>query len=176
MNSRMLGTATGGAPRPTSQAPVLRRRSRRRGAVQVEFALLLLPLLGLVFFILDTGWVVFIQSTIQEAVREGVRVGITAIASGSCSTVTCTVQNTVQSASFGFVKASSVQVTYYSTTSGTLTQVSGAGADVGGNIIQVTVSGLTVKSMGAILRTATPISLAATASDVIESNPSPSSP
>jgi hypothetical protein len=82
----------------------------------------------------------------------------------------------VHSASFGFVKASSVQVTYYSTSSGTLTQVTGSGADVGNNIIQVSVSGITVKSMGAILRTANPISLSATASDVIESNPSPSSP
>jgi metal-sulfur cluster biosynthetic enzyme len=116
------------------------------------------------------------QSTIQEAVREGVRVGITATASG-CATVTCTVQNTVHSASFGFVPTSNVQVTYYSTSGGTLQNVTGQGqADVGGNIIQVTVSNITINSMGAILRHATPISLAATASDVIESNPYPSSP
>jgi hypothetical protein len=162
--------------RPTRQAPGVCRRGRERGTAQVEFALLLLPFLALVMFIVDTAWVIFAQSTIQSAVREGVRVGITAVAGSGCATVTCTVQNTVQTYSFGFVKASNVQVTYYSTSSGTLTQVSGSGADVGGNIIQVTVTNITIKSMGAIMRQATPISLAATASDVIESNPSPSTP
>jgi TadE-like protein len=172
----MGASSTGAALRPTGPGPAVRRSSRARGAAQVEFALLLLPFLALVMFIVDTAWVVFAQSTIQSAVREGVRVGSTAVAGSGCSTVTCTVQNTVQTYSFGFVKASNVQVTYYSTSSGTLTQVSGSGADVGGNIIQVTVSNITIKSMGAIMRHATPISLAATASDVIESNPSPSTP
>jgi len=157
-----------------------RRRARERGASVVEFGLVLIPLLAVIMLMLDVAWAVFAQSTIQEAVREGVRVGITATASGSCTTVTCTVQNTVQSYSFGFISPANastlVQVSYYSPSGGSLTQVSGSGADVGGNIIQVTVSGVTLKTLGAIMLTQKTFQVGATASDIIESNPSPSSP
>lgn len=150
---------------------------RERGSSLIEFTLVLLPFLALVFLILDIAWVIFIQATIQEAVREGVRVGVTATAGTGCSTVTCTVQNTVMSYSFGFIPSTSdITVTYYSPNSGTLTQVTGSGADVGGNIIQVSVSALTIHSMGAIMRSQNTVLVGATASDVIESNPSPSSP
>lgn len=156
------------------------RRSLRseRGAAVIEFALVVLPFLALVFLILDIAWVIFVQATIQEAVREGVRVGVTATAGTGCSTVTCTVQNTVMSYSYGLIpNTSDITVTYYSPSSGTLTQVSGAGADVGGNIIQVSVSGLTIHSMGPIWRSQNnTVSAGATASDVIEANQSPSSP
>jgi Flp pilus assembly protein TadG len=177
----MQASSTGAELRPMSQAPGVCRRSRERGTVHVEFALVLLPFLALVMFIVDTAWVIFAQATIQSAVREGVRVGITATAASSCSTaspptLTCTIQDVVHTYSFGFVAASNVQVTYYSTSSGTLTQVTGTGADTGGNIVQVSVSNITVKSMGALLRHTSPINLAATASDVIESNSSPSTP
>ena len=156
-----------------------RRAVHERGSALVEFALVLIPLLALVLLIMDVAWVIFAQATIPEAVREGVRVGVTATASGSCTTVTCTVQHVVQNYSFGFISSanlSSVQVSYYSPSGGTLTEVSGSGADVGGNIIQVTVSGLTIKSLGPILRTQQTVVVGATASDIIESNPTPSSP
>lgn len=157
--------------------PKTRRAVRERGAALVEFALVLIPLLAFVMLIFDVAWAIFAQATIQEAVREGVRVGVTAKASGSCTTVTCSVQNTVKTYSFGFISnTSSVQVSYYSPSGGTLTQVSGSGADVGGNIIQVTVSALTINSMGPIMRTQKSVVVGATASDVIESNSSPSPP
>lgn len=168
----MHGTLIFGGSRPGARA-----RARERGAALVEFALVLIPFLALVLLVFDVAWAIFAQATIQEAVREGVRTGITATASGSCTTVTCTVQHTVQSYSFGFISnPSSVTVTYYSPTGGTLTQVSGSGADVGGNIIQVTVSGLTIKALGSIMLSQTSVVVGATASDIIESNPSPSSP
>jgi Flp pilus assembly protein TadG len=157
-----------------------RRAVRQRGSALVEFGLVLLPLLAIATLIFDVAWSIFAQATIQEAVREGVRVGVTAKTSGSCTTVTCTVQNTVQAYSFGFISpanaTSLIQVTYYSPSGGTLTQVSGAGADVGGNIIQVTVSSLAVKTLAAIMLTQKSVTVGATASDVIESNPSPASP
>lgn len=156
--------------------PGLPRRRRERGVAQVEFALLLLPLLGFILLIMDTAWVIFAQASIQEAVREGVRVGITANTISGCATVTCSVQTTVQNYSAGFVKAANVQVTYYTQVNGSLQTASGPLADLGGNILQVSVSGVTIKSMGAILRTTSPISLAAIASDVIESNPNPATP
>lgn len=153
------------------------RRKEERGTSVVEFGLVLIPMLALVMLIFDVAWVIFAQATIQEAVREGVRVGVTAKTSGSCATVTCTVQNVVMQYSWGFItSSSSVQVTYYSPSGGTLTQVTGSGADVGGNIIQVSVTGLTVNVIGAIMLTQKTVTVGATASDVIESNPSPASP
>jgi Flp pilus assembly protein TadG len=156
-----------------------RRTDRQRGSSLVEFGLVLIPLMGMVTLMLNVAWAIFAQATIQEAVREGVRVGVTATASGSCSTVTCTVQSTVQSYSFGFITAanasSMVQVTYYSPNGGTLTQVTGSSADVGGNIIQVSVNSFSVTSLPSLL-TQKSFMVGATASDVIESNPSPSSP
>ena len=138
--------------------------------------------MAVILLILDVAWAIFAQATIQEAVREGVRVGITAKASGSCTTVTCTVQSTVQTYSFGFISPSNetslVQVTYYSPAGGVLTQVPSteASADVGGNIIQVTVTGISVKTLGSIKLTQNSVNIGATASDIIESNPSPSPP
>ena len=152
-------------------------RGRERGTALVEFGLVLVPFLALVFLVMDVAWSIFAQATIQEAVREGVRVGVTATAGTGCSTVTCTVQNTVKNYSFGLIQnANSVTVTYYSPNGGTLSQVSGTGADIGGNIIQVSVSALTVNSLGPILRSQHSVVVGATASDIIEGNPSPSSP
>jgi Flp pilus assembly protein TadG len=157
-----------------------RRASRERGSSLVEFGLVLIPLLAVVMLILDIAWAIFAQATIQEAVREGVRTGVTAKIAGACASVTCTVQNVVQTYSFGFISPANastlIQVTYYSPSGGTLTQVSGSGADVGGNIIQVTVSGLTIKALGAIMLTQQSVKVGATASDIIESNPSPGPP
>ena len=177
MNStdmRPTGSLPSCAHQPAAGA--ITRRPRQRGAAQVEFALLLLPLLGLILLIMDTAWVIFAQASIQEAVREGVRVGITANTISGCPTVTCSVQKTVQNYSAGFVKAANVQVTYFTNTNGSLVQATGALADLGGNILQVSVSGITIKSMGAIMRSHTSISLGATASDVIESNPNRATP
>jgi Flp pilus assembly protein TadG len=157
-------------------------RVGERGAALVEFGLVLIPLLAVVMLILDIAWAIFAQATIQEAVREGVRTGVTAKIAGSCTTVTCTVQDTVQAYSFGFIspgnQSALVQVTYYSPAGGVLTQVpsTSASADVGGNIIQVTVTGITVKALGAIMLTQHSVSIGATASDVIESNPNPGAP
>ena len=175
MNSRTLATSTGGTPVPTSQAPVVCRRWRQRGAVQVEFALLLLPLFALVFLIMDVGWAVFAEVSLQEAAREGVRWGITGQLYTGCSGLDCSIKKVVQEFSFGFVNASEISIHYYSPCGGptcTLTEVTGqAGATAGGNILQVSISGVTVKSFGALLRTTSPLSLGATATDVMEAQP-----
>lgn len=153
------------------------RRRGERGTALVEFGLVLLPFLALVFLILDVSWCLFAKATIQEAVREGVRVGVTATAGTGCSNVTCTVQATVMKYSLGFVtNPNNVTVTYYSPSSGTLSPVTGSQADIAGNIIEVSVSGVMINSLGLILRAGAPVSIGATASDVIESNSSRSAP
>ncbi|MBV9760475.1 MAG: pilus assembly protein [Acidobacteriaceae bacterium] len=138
-----------------------------RGSTLVEFALVLVPLLALLLLILNVGWVVFAQASLQEGVREGVRWGVTGQLVSGCSGLDCSIASVVQTYSFGFVQSSNVSVHYYSPS--TLSDVTGqAGATAGGNIVQVSVSNISVKSMGAIWRNPTPLILGATASDVME--------
>jgi hypothetical protein len=147
-----------------------RRAKRQRGSAIVEFGLVLTPLLALVFLIIDIGWVIFAQACLQEAAREGVRFGVTGQLQSGCSGLDCSITQVVQQYSFGFVSASNVSIHYYSPS--TLTDVTGLpGATAGGNIVEVTVSGVSVKSLGAIGRAASPVVLAATSSDVMEAKP-----
>jgi TadE-like protein len=59
--------------RPVSE----HRRRRQRGAEMLETALILGPLLGITFLLLDLSMVICLRSTFQHAVREGVRYAIT---------------------------------------------------------------------------------------------------
>src|ERR1700724_1764216 len=53
------------------------RNAGRRGAELVEVSLILVPLLGLTFLLLDISMIIFQRSTFQHAAREGVRYAIT---------------------------------------------------------------------------------------------------
>jgi len=160
--------------------PVNRQRRRgQSGSAVAEFAIVLLPLLALVFLIVDTAWMIFARAAIQEAVREGVRAGITGNPPGcSSSSLNACIQQTIQNYSFGFVNpknaSSVVQISYYSP--GTMAQVSGSNASIGGNVLKVTVVGLPLVPLGPLWRTATPLALSASSSDVIESGTTNLSP
>lgn len=52
-------------------------RHQRRGGAAIEFALVLIPLLYILFGIIEYGWVFFQQSNILAAAREGARYGVT---------------------------------------------------------------------------------------------------
>ena len=54
-----------------------RGRRRSRGAELIEFTLVLMPMLGFTFLLLDLGWVIYKRATLQFAVREGVRFAVT---------------------------------------------------------------------------------------------------
>ena len=81
-------------------------RDRRRGAELVEFTLVLLPLLAMLFVFLDFAWIIFAQATVVRAVRVAVRTGITLTASqmvnGAC--LTGTVKSIVQQNTLGFLQ------------------------------------------------------------------------
>ncbi len=143
------------------------------GSTTVEFALVIIPLMALVFMLMDTAWLIFARATIQHAAREGVRFGVTGQILAPAACLGDSVREVVVANAFGFVTSSNsssmVTVTYYNPA--TLIAVTGAGATAGGNVIEVTISGLNIKPFAPVWRTGSPVSLSATASDALEGPP-----
>jgi hypothetical protein len=146
--------------------PVRLGKSRERGSTLIEFTLTLLPLLGLLMLTLDLAWVIFGWASVQEAVRRGVRYAITCQSDAS-------IKSTVQQASLGFVTNSnsgSISIHYYSPTNPSQ-ELFGIGSNCPGNIVRVTVSGISIGPLMPIWRDGTPLQLNASLADVVEPNP-----
>jgi Flp pilus assembly protein TadG len=135
-----------------------RRAGRRKGAQLIEFTLVLIPLLSMVFVLLDTAWAIYAKATLQRAVREGVRTGITLtssqMANGAC--LTDTVKSLVQTQAMGLLNGATglayIKVTYYlppsPTSASGVTDVSGnSNGDAGGNIMQVSVQNYSLSAL-----------------------------
>src|SRR6185369_14137677 len=89
---------------------------RRRGAYFVELSFTLIPMLAILFAIVDYSMPVFFRSLMTHAVREGSRYGITfQTQTGASQTVS--IQNIVMSQTAGFLAAESnrslIKVRYY---------------------------------------------------------------
>jgi Flp pilus assembly protein TadG len=125
-------------------------RSRRKGQYLIEFSLILIPLLSMVFVLMNAAWAIFAQATLQRAVRIAVRTGITLTASDMVGSacLTDTVKGLVQNNSLGLLNGSSglakIKINYYqppapSSTADPADVSTSASGDVGGNIMQVSV-------------------------------------
>ena len=89
--------------------PKISRSKRRKGAELIEFTLSLLPLLVMVFVLLDASWAIFVKSTLAFAVRAGVRAGITITgtqAGAAGSDLTTMVKLIVQNNALGLLRGS----------------------------------------------------------------------
>ena len=134
------------------------RVRRRKGSELLEFSLVVLPLLAMMTVLVDTGWALFAEATLQRAVRIGVRTGVTLTASqmvGSAC-LTDTVKGVVQANSFGLLRGASglaqVKVNYYQppppTSTAAATDVSAqANGDAPGNIMKVSVQGFSLNPL-----------------------------
>lgn len=146
---------------------------QEQGSTTVEFALVFIPLMAFIFLLMDTSWVIFARATLQHAAREGVRFGVTGQVVAPASCLGDSIRQVVVTNAFGFVPSSKansmVTVTYYDPS--TLAVVTGSGATAGGNVVQVSISSLNIKSFAPVWRSSSPISLGASASDVLESPP-----
>jgi hypothetical protein len=113
-----------------------KRKSSCRGAELIEVALIIVPLFGMMFLLVDISMVLFLRSTFQHAVREGVRYGIT----GANDTGPCqddSIKTIVKQRSLGFLNsaANTAKIHVHFTS-----PVSGNKSDNGpGNIIQVSI-------------------------------------
>jgi hypothetical protein len=113
----------------------------------------MVPLLIMLFVLLNIAWAVFVKTTLQRAVRIGVRNGITIQTVAAGSNLTDTVKGIVQSNALGLLNGTAgygfIKVHYFlppaSNSSTAPTDVSTAlNADAGGNIMQVSVQGYTL--------------------------------
>lgn len=157
------------------------RSDRQRGAVFVEFSLVLIPLLALMFLTLDLAWVLFGWASLQEGVREGVRFGVTGQVLAPNTGLDPSIEQMVQLCSFGFLNAGNaptITVQYFSPI--TLQEVTGQpGATAGGNVIKVTAT-MTLRSLIPIWHSNNTamgtfsnwlVTLTAASSDVMEGSP-----
>lgn len=147
----------------------MQRNRHDDGSEVVEFGLVLLPLLAVVFFIFDVCWLVFAQGTLQYAAQEGVRYAVVGNSAAS-------VKSVVQQSAMGFLGSTAdglnnINVTYYAP-SNLSKPVAGAASTVGGNVVQVSISGVQVSLLGPLWGVGAPsLQMNASSSDVMESIP-----
>lgn len=152
------------------------KSARRRGDVLVEGAFAILPLLAVLFAVLDFSIALFVKNTVQFAVCQGVRFAITSRTLPGMGH-DASIKATVQGYTLGFlnylspdhVGANRISITYYDPIS--LAPVVGAGSNAGGNIVVVSASGLSWAWMVPVLRNAAPLQFAVSSADIMEASP-----
>jgi len=168
------------------------RNRRRRGVELIEFTLVLLPMLGFIFLLLDLGWAVYKRATLQYAVREGCRYAVTnqlqplKDASGNKYGMIDSVKWVVQKNAMGFLGSKAtdsgyavIQVRFYDPTASLTTALpipacgsSTAAPNWALNLVEVSVENYQEQSLTApLLRSATPLNFVVRSSDRMEGNP-----
>jgi Flp pilus assembly protein TadG len=148
---------------------VSRRKSRQRGNAVIEVGLIVVLLFGLIFMVVDLSMLLFIRSTIQQAVRDGVRVGVTGRLVQSTSFLNDSVTKAVQDGALGFLNGATgacrISINYYDPNTGA------ASAGGQGNILVVAVNNYSYTPLGAIMKSANPLALSVSSSDIVERCP-----
>jgi Flp pilus assembly protein TadG len=141
----------------------------QEGSNLVEFSLVILPLLAIVFLIIDSAWVIFAKSSLQWAAREGVRYAITSQTMPGLGQ-DASVKTVVQQSAFGFLAGNaglnSISISYYDPAT-----LAATSSNAGGNIVLVSVSGVPVAPLAPLWRDSTASLISVMSSDVMESSP-----
>ena len=152
------------------------RCSRQRGGALVEGVLAMLPLIAILFAVLDLSMAIFAKNTVQFAVCQGVRYAITSQTRpgmGQDASIKAVVQGytlgLLDYLSPDHVGGNRISITYYDPV--TLSAVSGTGSNVGGNIVVVSASGLSWAWMVPLLRNRTPLQFGVSSADIMEATP-----
>jgi Flp pilus assembly protein TadG len=144
---------------------VQRRRRHESGSTMIEFAFVILPLMGFLLMTMDVAWILFGWASIQEGAREGVRYAISCQVS---SGLNASIKSVVQQYSAGFAKPANVTIKYCSATDVATPCTALTGVVTAGQVVNVTVGNVSVGTFGPIFRTWTPISLSASSADIME--------
>lgn len=142
----------------------------------VEAGLAALPLLAFFLGIVDVSFAVFIKNTLLFAVRQGVRYAVTSqtmTGMGQDDSIKTTVKNNA----VGLVDALSpnqngsnqITITYYDPVS--ITPVTGPNSNIGGNIVVVSIQGLTWNWMFPLWHQSNPLQFGVASADIMEATP-----
>lgn len=142
----------------------------------VEGAFAILPLLAILFAVLDFSIALFVKNTVQFAVCQGVRFAITSRTLPGMAH-DASIKSVVQGYTLGFLNylsadhigANRIAITYYDPVS--LAPVAGVGSNAGGNIVVISASGLSWAWMVPLLRNAAPLQFAVSSADIMEASP-----
>ncbi len=139
----------------------------------MELAFTLLPMLAILFAIVDYAMPVFFRSLMTHAAREGSRYGIT-FQTESGASQTTSIQNVVMGQTAGFLNGETgrakVKVRYYNQV--TFAQDTGPSRNADGNIIEVSIEGFEWKHMLPLFRMSSPsVTINAASADRLESLP-----
>jgi Flp pilus assembly protein TadG len=160
----------------TERKPLSQRNRRRSGNAILEGMFTILPTFALIFAFIDFGLLLFRWATLQEAVREGCRYAIT-FQTATGLGQDASIEAVVQQYAMGLVKTTDspqdIFVNYYSVTNLTTPIVSGG--NVPGNIVQVSVQGVSWSWLSVLsgawgsnaYRSTTPITLNVYSSDIL---------
>ena len=142
----------------------------------VETALVMLPMLGLLFMILDVSVAIFIKNTMQFAVKQGCRYAVTSqVMTGLGHDDS--IKTVVKQNSMGFLNLLSPDhngmdaVTIKYLDPHTLTELTGTGSNRGGNIVVISANGLSWAWMVPLLRSSAPLQFSVASADVMEASP-----
>ena len=166
---------------------------RRRGVELIEFTLVLMPMLGFTFLLLDLGWTIYRRATLQFAVREGCRYAVTnqtqplKDVNGKSYGVIDSVKWVVQNKAMGFLGStttdpgwSTIQVRYYDPTSSLTTALplpancasNTAAPNWSGNLVEVSVENYQANVLAPVMKSSAALNFVARSSDRMEGNPS----
>jgi Flp pilus assembly protein TadG len=136
----------------------------------VELSLVLVPVLALIFAIIDFGFGIFLKSTFQHAVREGVRYAVTSrteTGMGQDASIRSVVQRNAMGFLNGSAGAAKIYIRYY--VPGTLAETQ---SNAGGNIVEVSVEGYSWAWIAPLMRSSgPPLNILARSSDRMENSP-----
>jgi Flp pilus assembly protein TadG len=150
-----------------------------RGQAAVETGLVILPLFAILCALIDFSMAMFIRNSLVASVREGVRYAITGqTGAGGASCQDASIKKIVQQNSMGLLAGedglAKIQLSYYNPA--TLADVTGQPrANTGGNVVRVSVSGVSwlwmISGLWAPEGQYTGLTISAASSDVMEPPP-----
>lgn len=146
----------------------------RRGATLLEAAFVLLPLVVLVVGSTDFLLGLFVRNTLQYSVREGCRYAVTSRTGPGMGHIQ-SIQQHVRASSLGFVtRDEDVTVKFFDQTG--LGEVTGAGSNAGGNIVQVSINNYRWRWIVAVFAGSPDLNITVTSSDLLEPSPNGAPP
>ncbi|MGE5571181.1 MAG: TadE/TadG family type IV pilus assembly protein [Rhodospirillales bacterium] len=155
------------------------RRPKQKGAETIEMALVLVPMLGFLFLIIDIGWAVFAKGTLQHAVREGVRFAVTSKTLAGMGHRD-SIKSVVVSNALGLLngKEDLIHIEWYSQSDLATPLKPGGSTPInsGDNIIEVSVEGFPHLPLLPLYRSGGPLFFTARSSDRMEATPPSGAP